>query len=73
MLPPDVRTVSVQTLHKTFACASSFGEKPNQFHIMEVEFFLATNSSVWLSAMSLHAASATQVNKEAGKKARHCP
>ena len=41
VLPPDVRTCSVQTLHKTSACTSSFGEKPNQFHIMEVELFFS--------------------------------
>jgi len=35
--------------------------------------FLATNSSVWLSAMALRAATATHTNKEAAKKARHCP
>jgi len=38
-----------------------------------VEFFLATNTSVWLSAMALHVATATHTNKEAGKKVRHCP
>ena len=69
MLPSDVRTVSVQTLQITFVCTLSLGGKAESIHIMEVEFLLETNSSIWMSAMPLHA---SHINKGAGKKARHC-
>lgn len=54
MLPSDVRTSSVQTLHIAFFYAWSDGKKPNQVHITEVEDFLGTSSVTFaLSAMAI--------------------